>query len=31
MSGFNNLNYFIRAFKKELGMTPGQFQQKFAI
>lgn len=27
MAGFQNLNYFIRAFKKEVGVTPKSFQQ----
>lgn len=27
MAGFQNLNYFIRAFKKETGTTPGAWQQ----
>lgn len=27
LSGFQNLNYFIRAFKKEVGVTPRHFQQ----
>lgn len=29
MAGFQNLNYFIRAFKKEVGTTPKAFQQQF--
>ncbi|WP_299985966.1 AraC family transcriptional regulator [uncultured Pontibacter sp.] len=28
MAGFQNLNYFIRAFKKEVGLTPKSFQQQ---
>jgi AraC family transcriptional regulator len=28
MAGFHNLNYFIRAFKKEVGTTPKTFQQQ---
>lgn len=28
MAGFQNLNYFIRAFKKEVGITPKSFQQQ---
>jgi AraC family transcriptional regulator len=28
MAGFQNLNYFIRAFKKEVGTTPKSFQQQ---
>ncbi len=28
MAGFQNLNYFIRAFKKEVGTTPKVFQQQ---
>ncbi|WP_299708795.1 AraC family transcriptional regulator [uncultured Pontibacter sp.] len=28
MAGFQNLNYFIRAFKKEVGTTPKAFQQQ---
>lgn len=27
MAGFQNLNYFIRAFKKETGVTPKAYQQ----
>ncbi|WP_224996040.1 AraC family transcriptional regulator [Cesiribacter sp. SM1] len=27
LSGFQNLNYFIRAFKKEVGLTPKAYQQ----
>jgi len=29
MVGFQNLNHFIRAFKKEVGMTPKTYQQQF--
>ena len=28
MAGFQNLNYFIRAFKKSVGYTPGAWQQQ---
>lgn len=28
MAGFQNLSYFIRAFKKETGTTPGAYQQR---
>ncbi|EJF09834.1 AraC family transcriptional regulator [Pontibacter sp. BAB1700] len=28
MAGFQNLNYFIRAFKKEVGITPKSFQHQ---
>lgn len=28
MTGFNDLNYFIRVFKKLTGQTPLQFRQK---
>lgn len=30
MAGFQNLNYFIRAFKKETGTTPGAWQQQLS-
>lgn len=29
MAGFQNLNYFIRAFKKEVGLTPKAFQLSY--
>jgi AraC-like DNA-binding protein len=31
MAGFNDLNYFIKAFKKEVGLTPKAYQQKFDL
>ncbi len=31
MAGFQNLNYFIRAFKKETGATPGAWQQTLKL
>lgn len=31
LCGFNDLSYFYRAFRKETGISPGEFRKKFAL